>query len=151
MWVRVNQSKPGSGFVLAVLVAKVFFENASFGARAEELQRKNDEEKQKEIGIPEKEEQADQEERGENVNGVADARVDPVRDQLPGLRRKGEGVAELDAGHRQRDQRGDHEEEAGDAMRVPRRMPVFVDDQSDHSNGKENEEFWAAVHRHGAR
>jgi hypothetical protein len=151
MRVHVNPSKPGAGFVLAVLVAEAFFEDASFGARAEELQRENDEEKQKEIGIPEKQEQADQEEGRENVDGVADAGVDPVSDELPGLWRKGEGVAELDARDGQRDQRGDHEEEAGDALRVPRRMPVFVEEQSDRSNGNEDEEFWAAVHRHDAR
>ena len=62
-------SKPGFGFVLAVLVAEVGFEDARFGASAHDLQRNDDEKDEQVVRPVEKEEEPEHHHCAENVCG----------------------------------------------------------------------------------
>ena len=63
------------GFVFAVLIAEASFEDAGFGAGADDLQRDQDDEREEigVIGFAEEEEEAEDCDRAEYVDGMANA------------------------------------------------------------------------------
>src|SRR5579859_3958419 len=91
-----TRSEPGSGAILAVGVAETGFEDAGFGAGAQDLQGNDDEKGEQVVRPVEKEDESEQNQSAENVNGIANAGIEAMRDELARLRREGERFAELD-------------------------------------------------------
>lgn len=98
-----KESEPGAGFVLAVFVGEGLLQDAGFGARAKPLQGNEHDEQQKQIRNADKQEQPDQQDCRKNVDGVADAGIDAVGNELARLRCQREGFAKLGARDDHRD------------------------------------------------
>jgi len=95
---------------LAVLVAEAGFEDAGFGAGAENLHGDENEEDEEEPEAAEEEDETEDGDMAEEVDGVANAGVQAMGDELAGLRCNGEGAAELQAGDGDKEQAKDEEE-----------------------------------------
>ncbi len=128
------------GFVLEVLIAKASFENAGFRAGANDLERNDDEKSEEVVGLIQEEEQADDNHRAEDVDGIADAGVEAVGDELACLRGDGKRIAELEAGYGDEQEAEEHDDEACDAERGPGTMRIKIDEIGDANERGEDEE-----------
>jgi hypothetical protein len=96
-WKSGRKSKPRMSLVLAVLIAKMRFEDARFGARASNLQDEHWNKKQEQKRAFEEEKKSCKDEGAKYIDGIANARIDAVGDQLSRLGPDREGIAKLDA------------------------------------------------------
>ena len=124
---------------MAVLVAEAGFEDAGFCAGAKDLHGDEDEEDEEKPEAAEEEDEAEDSDVAEEIDGIANAGVEAVSDELAGLRSDGEGAAELQAGDGDEEQAEEKEEEAGEAEGGPGVGPVEIEDPSD-GDGREDEE-----------
>lgn len=113
------------------MVAEVVFEDARFGTSADDLEGDDHEENEQEVGAIEAEDDSEDGDRAKNINGIADAGIEAVRDELAGFRRDGKRIAELDASDGPKKQTDADEDDTGDAGRSPRRGGVKIDEIGD--------------------
>jgi len=74
------------GFVLAVFVAKVGFEDAGFGASAQDLHGEEEEKSEQVVRLVEKKDESGESQEAEEINRVANAGIEAMGDELAGLR-----------------------------------------------------------------
>jgi len=128
------------------LVAEAGFEDAGFGAGADDLQGDEHEKDEEVVGAVEEEDEAGNSDVAKEVDGIAKAGVEAVGDELAGLRSDGEGVAELEARDGDEQQAEEKEEDAGDAQRSPGMRPKNVEEIGDSDGRDDEEEEELAVH-----
>src|SRR5271168_701046 len=138
--------EPGVGFILAVSVAEALFEDAAFGAGAQDLHGNYDEEEPRVLRAVEVEQQASEEKDAEDVDGVANAGVDAGGDEFVGLGTNGEGVAELQAGDSECGAGSQHHEQPKNTERGPRRRGEIYQEQCDRYERNDGNEESAAFH-----
>jgi hypothetical protein len=134
------------GFVEAVLVAEAGFEDAGLGASAEDLQGNEDEKNEEVPRTVEKENEAEDPDVAKKVDGIANAGVQAVGDELARLRRDGERGAELDARDDNEHDAEDKQDEADEAQRSPGMRPIHVEDPDDGERRDDDEEEELAIH-----
>ncbi len=82
---RRQKLEPGGGSIAAIFVAEMRFEDASFGAGAGDLEDQHGHNKQEQVGAFEKKKEPGEHKGAEDIDGIANARVDAGGDELRGL------------------------------------------------------------------
>ena len=138
--------EPSLGFVEAVLVAEMLFENARFGAGANDLQGDDDEKKEQEIRAVEEKDKSEDSDRPKNINWIAKARIEAAGDETTSFRSDGERVTELNAGDGQEKETNSEEDDASDAEGSPRRSGVVIHEIRDAHQRDDRDDERFGVH-----
>ena len=131
---------------MAVLFTEMFLEEAGLGAGTADLEDEHRHEKQEQIRAFEEKKESRENDGAEYIDGIANARIDAVGNQLICLRRQRERIAKLDARDSQKDGGRGHEDQPGEAQGRPWRMRELVDEISDSEQRHDRDQECAAFH-----
>ena len=133
-------SKPGVRAVLAVGISKTLFEDLRFTPSPEGLQQKDREQQQEKGRAIQIEDQSCQRESRENIDGIADLRIQAMGNERAGLRSDGEGIPKLNARKGEKEQTGSQQEQANNVHRAPgsgRSTPKKGSNREERNHGNE--------------
>ena len=132
--------------ILAIGIAKTLLQHDGFTPCPEHLQDEDWGQSGQEPWAVQIKDESGQDQKAENVNGIADPRIEPVSDERGSLRRDGEGVAKLNARDDQQDCAGDKESKAKNMNRAPDWGNLSEKKSGDRHHGDDGNEASAWFH-----
>lgn len=130
---------------MEIFVTEFGFEDLRFAAGTRDLHGDENEEDTESERLIDEEKNAGDGETAEEVDGIANARIEAARYERVGLRADGEGGAELDAGEDEKRERGQADYRTGDSQRSPRIVVVMKYHEND---GQQTDDECADVSFH---
>jgi len=132
--------------ILAIGIAKALFQHNGFTPGPEHLQYEDWEQSGQEPGAVQIKDEAGQDQKAEDVDGIADPRIETVSNKGRSLRREGEGVAKLNARDDQQDCTGDNKSKAKNVNRAPDSGNLSDKKGDDRHHGNDGNEPSAGFH-----